>query len=186
MRRTGITSLAKVNELKKYVGLIPVALFALLLGCGGGGGGGSSTNGTTNASTTGFTSGQTNAQAGDTILGQLVRGGTPIPNTTVRFYDNSNVFLASDVTNVDGYFSTAVGTNATRMDVDGQPMVGIHYVSFVYNSLVFQASTTNPSFTCKVPLPAITPGVLTPMPGGQFQFFVDSSPPPPPPTGCIP
>jgi len=173
-----------VNHLKKYLGLVPVALFALLLGCGGGGGGGGST-GSTNG-TTGFTSGQTNAQAGDTILGQLVRGTQKLSGVTVRFYNAGNSLLTSDVTNADGYFSAAVGTDAVKCDVDGQPMVGLHYVSFNYGSQVFQASTTAPSFSCKVPLPPIVPGSLTPMPEGEFFFYEDTSPPPPPPTGCVP
>jgi hypothetical protein len=174
-----------VKHLKKYLGLIPVALFALLLGCGGGGGGGGSTNGST-SSTTGFTSGQTNAQPGDTILGRLVRGAEPMPGETVRFFDSGNAQVGSSVTNADGYFRANIGTNAVKCDVDGQAMVGIHYVSFSYLSAIFQASTTDPAFTCKVPLPTIVPGSLTSMPGGQFVFFEDSSPPPPPPTGCVP
>jgi hypothetical protein len=175
-----------VKHLKKYLGLIPVALFALLLGCGGGGGGGGS-NGSTNGNTTGgFTSGQTNAQAGDTILGQLVRGAEKLSGVTVRFYNSGNALLASDVTNADGYFSANVGTDAVKCDVDGQPMVGLHYVSFNYGIAIFQASTTAPSFSCMVPLPTIVPGNLTPMPSGQFRFYEDSSPPPPPPTGCVP
>lgn len=183
--RTRYNGLSQVKDLKKYLGLIPVALFALLLGCGGGGGGGSSTNGQT-GSTTGFTSGNTNAQTGDTILGQLVRGNTPMPGETVRFFDSGNSQVGTAVTNADGYFRANIGANAVKCDVDGQPMVGLHYVSFNYGIQVFQASTTNPAFSCKVPLPAIVPGSLTLMPSGRFVFYEDSSPPPPPPTGCQP
>lgn len=170
-----------MKDLKKYLGLIPIALFAFMLGCGGGGGSSDGGNGSTN-STTGFTAGNTTAQAGDTILGQLVRFTTPIPNATVRFYTSGNVLLGTDVTNADGYFSASLGANATRMDVQSGTFSGT--IGFNYGSGIYQASTG--SLDCKVPLPTITPGVLTLMPNGQFVFPHPSSPPLPPPTGCLP
>jgi hypothetical protein len=174
-----------VKSLKKYIGLIPVALFAILLGCGGGGGGGGGSSSNSNGSTTGFTSGQTNAQAGDTILGQLVRGSDKVVGATVRFFDNGNNLLGTTVTNTDGYFRAALGTNATKVDVDGTTLGGSQ-VGFKYGLSIYQASTSSPNFQCKVALPVITPGVLTPMPDGQFMFNPDNFPPLPPPTGCVP
>lgn len=174
----------KVRNLKKYLGLIPVAIFAILLGCGGGGGGGSSSNGNTDTSTTGFTSGDTTAQAGDTILGQVVRGTVPVPNVTVRFFDVSNVQLSTAVTNVDGYFRAPLGTNARKVDVLASSLPSGLFVGFMYGSGIFQASSGG--LECKVSLPTIVPGTLKNMTNGQFKFRLDTEPPLPPPTGCVP
>lgn len=178
-----------MKNLKKYIGLIPVALFAILLGCGGGGGGGGS-NGTTNGTTctvVNFTAGQTNAQPGDTILGQVTDElGCVMPNVPVKLFDNSNNLLTTAFTNAHGYWRAPVSTTATKAEVDGDALPNNVYKGFQYGTQIFQAATTSPSFTCKVPLPALTIGVLTQMPNGAFRFYLLSSPPPPPPSGCIP
>lgn len=174
----------KVRNLKKYLGLIPVAIFAILLGCGGGGGGGGSATNGTNNSTTGFTSGDTTAQAGDTILGQVVRGAVPVPNVTVRFFDVSNVQLSTTVTNADGYFRAPLGANARKVDVLASSLPSGLLAGFTYGLGVFQASSGG--LECKVSLPTIVPGTLKNMPNGQFKFRLDTEPPLPPPTGCVP
>lgn len=178
-----------VKDLKKLLPLIPVALFAILLGCGGGGGGGGGggTNGTTTCNVVGFTAGQTGVLPGDTVLGQVVdTGGCTVPNVTVRFYNSANTLLTSAVTNADGYWRGPVSSTATKVDVDGTTLPNKVQKGFKYGLGVYQASTLTPSFTCRVALPALTFGVLTPMPSHAFIFQKFSDPPLPPPTGCQP
>jgi hypothetical protein len=169
-----------VKDLKKFLGVIPIALFAIMLGCGGGGGGG---GGDTDGSTTGFTAGDTTAQPGETIIGQLKRNGVAMPNVTVRFWDNGNNQVGSDVTNAEGYFTAVLGTNATKVDVDASTVTG-GTIGFRYGTQIFQASSGG--LECRVSLPTIVPGTLTQMPNGQFRFPDPASPPLPPPTGCVP
>ncbi len=174
----------KGEDLKNYLALIPVAIFAILLGCGGGGGGGGSTDGSTDGSTTGFTAGNTTAQPGDTILGQVVRGAIPVPNVTVRFFNSSNTLLATDTTNEDGYFSAPLGVDATKVDVVASSLPSTLLTGFLYGTGIYQAHTSG--LDCKVALPTIVPGTLRTMPNGQFRFFLTTEPPLPPPTGCLP
>ncbi|MBN9500555.1 MAG: hypothetical protein BGO01_06710 [Armatimonadetes bacterium 55-13] len=170
----------------KYLGFLLLALFVFLLGCGGGGGGGGgSSDGTTN----GFTNGATDANPGSTIVGQIVSRDsnpvTPIAGVTVRFYDSGGSLLASAVSRANGYFDANIGTNAVKCDVDGSTVPNGYYAIFRYGSTRYQASSTSPSVTCRVPLPTIVPGVLTEMTNGAFKF-VSLGPPDPPANGCLP
>lgn len=176
-----------VKPLKKYLGLIPVALFALILGCGGGGGGGGS-NGGGGCRQVAYLSGNTGVQAGDTILGQVTdEGGCVMPNVTVRFFNAANQQQGSAVTNTDGYWRGPAPTTVTKVDVDGDLLPLTVYKGFAYGSAIFQASTTTPVNTdCKVPAPALNTNSVTHMPNGPFRFYLATSPPPPPPTGCVP
>jgi hypothetical protein len=180
-----------VKDLKKYLGLIPVALFAIMLGCGGGGGGGGG-NGSTNATAGGctqvsFTAGNTNAQAGDTLYGQIVDSlGCPQANISVRLYTSANVVQAIAVTNVDGYWRANVSNAVTKADVDGTTLPNSLQKGFTYSPKIYQAATVTPSFDCKLPTPTITPGVLKPMPSQRFVFRKSSDTPLPPPDGCLP
>jgi hypothetical protein len=174
-----------VKNLKKYLAFVPVGLFALLLGCGGGGGGGGGTNATGGGCAVSFTAGQTNAQPGDTIYGQIVDDqGCPLTNVNVRLYTAADVVSAIATTNADGYWTANVGTNVIKSDVDGDTLPNSVNKGFTYGSGVFQAATVSPSFDCKVPLPGITPGMLTAMTFQRFNFPRTSLPPLPPPTGC--
>lgn len=159
-----------------------------MLGCGGGGGGGGGGGVTgTTCNAVSFTGGQTNAQAGDTILGQVVdTSGCTVPNISVRYFTTGNVLQGNAITNADGYWRAAVATTVTRADVDGTTVPNSLHKGFSYGAGSFQASTTSPAFDCKVPLPTIVPGNLTAMPNGAFRFALSTSPPPPPPLSCLP
>lgn len=198
--------------MKKYLGLIPVAIFAILLGCGGGGGGGGgngSTNGQTNGATDGFTAGETNAGAGSTIVGRVIYMSNnqlvPIaePGLTIEFMNSSNQIVGTAQSRANGYFDAAVGTNATKWKVnpqsviaynqahDGLPLPGAGETetvlpplqnAFVYDEGYYFSSLS----TCYTPLPTIIPGLLTPMPHGSARFLLASDVPPPLPGNCIP
>lgn len=176
------------NNLKKYLGLIPVALFALLLGCGGGGGGGGGgTTNTTGSCVVNFTAGDTTAQPGDTILGQVVNTqGCPLANVSVRIYTAADVVQAIATTNADGYWRASVNSNAVKADVDGATLTNAYHKGYRYGTEYFTAATVSPSVTCNVPLPPIVGGTLTPMPNHAFVFWASTLPPPPPPLGCQP
>lgn len=172
-----------MKNLKNYLAFIPVALFAILLGCGGGGGGGSSSNGNTNVSTTGFTSGDTTASAGSTILGQAVdssNGG--LQGVTVRFYTGSGTLVATAVSRANGYYDANVPTNTTRCEVDATSVPSSVHKLYNYDGEVYQAVGGN--LTCnRILLPPLTAGVLTPMESAMV--FLVTSIPPPLPTGCF-
>lgn len=165
----------KVNKLKNYLGLIPVAIFAILLGCGGGGGGGSSTNGG-NGSTTGFTSGDTSAGAGSTLLGQTVDStNSGLGGVTVKFFDPGGNQVGSAVSRANGYFDANLPTNATRCEVDAATVPGSVQKLYRYNNKNYQA--VGGGLTCnRILLPTITPGVLTPM-ATAMVFYVNGTPP---------
>ena len=171
--------------MKKYLGLIPIALFVFMLGCGGGGGGGSSSNGSngsTNA-TTGFTSGQTNADVNSTILGQTVsRTTSGIGGVTVRFYDSGGTLLGTAVSRANGYFDANVPTTATRAEVDQAGIPNANQKIYLYDGVRYQAVGNGLSCN-RIILPPLTPGVLTPM-ETAMSFYL-STDPPEFPTGCF-
>lgn len=168
--------------LKRYIGLVLTALFAVMLGCGGGGGGG---GGSTNGSSTGFTAGNTTADANSTILGQTVtQTNAGIAGITVRFYTSGGTFVASAVSRANGYFDANVPTNTTRCEVDGSifpPATGVAK-QFRYNGKYYQA--VGNGLTCnRILLPALAVGVLTPM--ATAMVFVPANSPPVFTDGCF-
>jgi hypothetical protein len=174
--------------LKNYIGFVLIAVFVILLGCGGGGGGGGGSNGNTNSSTngsTGFTSGATSADVNSTILGQTVNqtnGG--IAGITVKFYTSGGTFMGSAVSRANGYFDANMPSNVTRCEVDKTTFpsgTGAAF-QFAYNGKVYQA--VGGGLTCnRILLPPITPGVLTPM--ATAMVFYDANGPPVFPNGCF-
>lgn len=177
-----------MKNLKYILPLLPIVMFALIVGCGGGGGGGGGSNGGGGCRQVAYLSGNTGVQAGDTILGQVTdEAGCVMPNVTVRFFNAANVLQGSAVTNTDGYWRGPAPTTVTKVDVNGDLLPATVYKGFAYGAAIFQASTTTPVTTdCKVPAPGLTSGVTTHMPNGPFRFYLATSPPPPPPTGCVP
>jgi len=167
--------------LKKYLGLIPVALFALLIGCGGGGGGGGTSGSTSStSSTTGFTSGATDADVNSTILGQTVKRAVngvnaPIAGATVRFYNSGGTLLGTAVSRANGYFDANLPTTATRCEIDSVSVTNTAAKQFKYNNQVYQ--TVGNGLSCnRILLPPLTPGTLTPMETAMV-FWLNTDPP---------
>jgi hypothetical protein len=174
-----------VNNLKKFLGLIPVALFAFMLGCGGGGSGGGSTGST--SSTTGFTSGATNADPGSTILGQAVHRAVqgvnaPVVGVTIRFYTSGGTLVGAAVSRANGYFDANIPTTATRFEVDRSTIPNSASKQYRYDGQIYQG--VGDGVTCnRVLLPPLADGVLTNMEGALL--FGLNTDPPPFPAGCF-
>jgi hypothetical protein len=181
--------------LKKYLALIALFVFVLLVavgGCGGGGGGSSSngstdasTDGSTDATTDGTTDGGTSAGANSTILGRIVREGSTlgVPNIRVVFYDINGVQVGQAITRTNGYFDANLGTNAKKFHLDPTTIPSSSSSGFLrmYKYNLKWYSAIEPS--CKASLPTIVPGVLTEIPNDPIQLRLFNGTPPFP-DGC--
>lgn len=152
--------------------------FALLIGCGGGGGGGGG------GGSTGCSEPAANGTPGlATVTGRVVveSTGVGIGSVQVQFFNASGTQVATISTDSCGYFVARVPSNSVRFHLNPTSLSSsAYYRQYTYGGKRYSALIA----TCTAPLPALTDGTVTRLPGGNIFVPATTGPPPPPPNGC--
>lgn len=155
-------------------------LLAVLIGCGGGGGGGGG-GGSTGSCSPPPASGIPGLA---TVTGRVVveSTGVGIAAVQVLFFNAAGTQVATSTTDACGYLVARVPSNAVRFHLNPTSLsAAAYYRQYTYNALRYSALIA----TCTAPLPALTDGAVTPLPGGSIFVPATTGPPPPPPNGCM-
>ncbi len=122
-----------------------------------------------------------NVGSNGTVTGQVHREGTTtgVPNIVVAFYNSAGSELGRATTGADGRFSASVPVAAVRFHLIPNSLTPIYYAQYTYVGLRYTALV----LSCSAPLPVLSAGNTTALPGG-IDVNLASDPPPPPPNGC--
>lgn len=150
------------------------ALFVIATGCGGGGAGVGVTN--SSGGSGGIGSGLAR------VTGRIITSGTAIgiQGLRVTFHSSNGAMLGQAVSGADGTFQADIAPTATSFNLDPASITSAYHRYFIYGTASYAPNIDS----CRAPLPSLTVGQATALPGGNIRVPLSVEPPPPPPTGC--